>query len=261
LTSGEAAREERRRGGLLPQPLPVSELAEDRVVAGVPVRVFTPPDAGGLYLHLHGGGFVYGSSRLQDDVLERIALACGVEVVSVEYRLAPEHPYPAAPDDCEAVAVALAEQESRPLAIGGESAGANLAVTTLRRLRDRHGAVGFTAAALAFGVYDLALSQFTDERDPSLTREELTRLVADYAAGAPLDDADLSPARADLHGLPDALFVVGSRDPLLHDSSLMARRWREAGSRARLTVVPGAQHGLDASEHVNAFLRGRLVPG
>ena len=260
MTSGEAAREERRRGGLLPQPLPVSELAEDGVVAGVPVRVFTPPEARAVYLHLHGGGFVYGSSRLQDDVLERTALACGVALVSVEYRLAPEHPYPAAPDDCEAVALALVERESRPLAIGGESAGANLAVTTLLRLRDRHGVLAFTAAALSFGVYDLALTQFTDERDPSLTREELTRLVTDYAGGAPLDDGDLSPVRADLHGLPDALFVVGSRDPLLHDSSLMARRWREAGNHARLEVVPGAQHGLDSSEHVNAFLRGRLDP-
>ena len=108
------------------------------------MRVLTPPDVRGVYLHLHGGGFVFGSCRLQDDRLEQLALACRVAVVSVEYRLAPEDPYPAGPDDCEAVGLWLAENAAQELGsdrlcIGGESAGANLAVVTLLRLRDRHG--------------------------------------------------------------------------------------------------------------------------
>ena len=122
----EGARELRRSGALLPQPLYASRLAEDRVVAGVPVRVFTPPDVGGTYLHLHGGGFVYGSARFQDERLEQLALACRVEVVSVEYRLAPEDPYPAAPDDCEAVGLWFAERDEGRLAIGGGRRGRTL---------------------------------------------------------------------------------------------------------------------------------------
>src|SRR6476620_10002422 len=190
----ERARELRRSGALLPQPLYISRLAEDRVVAGVPVRVFTPPDVGGTYLHLHGGGFVYGSARFQDERLERLALACRVEVVSVEYRLAPEDPYPAAPDDCEAVALWLAGRDDVPLAIGGGSAVANLAVTPLVRLRDRHVFTSFRAAALSCGVYDLSLPRFFGDRDPSLTRKELTQLIAEYAGGWALTSADLSPA-------------------------------------------------------------------
>ena len=253
-----AARSARRRGALLPEPPYVSRLAEDGVVDGVPVRTFTPPEIGGVYLHLHGGGFVYGSARFQDDRLERLALACGVAVVSVEYRLAPEHPYPAGLDDCEAVGLSLARGDARPLAIGGESAGANLAVATLIRLRDRHGFTGVCAAVLTCGVFDLTLPQFAGG-DALLTEDELKRLIADYAAGAPLASPDLSPAHADLHELPDALFAVGSLDPLLHDSVRMAERWRNAGNPARLVVVPGAPHGVDAAADVHGFLRRRFA--
>ncbi len=257
----EGARGLRRSGAFLPQPLYVSRLAEDRVVAGVPVRVFTPPDVGGTYLHLHGGGFVYGSARLQDNRLERLALSCRVEVFSVEYRLAPEDPYPAAPDDCEAVGLWLAGRDEGPLAIGGGSAGANLAVTTLVRLRDRHGFTGFRAAALSCGVYDLSLPRFADDRDASLTREGLTELIAEYAGEEALTNADLSPAHADLSDLPDALFVVGSLDPLLQDSVLMDELWRNAGNVARLVVVPDGLHGVEAADDVHAFLRSRLGTG
>jgi len=120
MTNTDAAtRQARRRGDLLPQPLTVSELAQDRLVAGVPVRVFTPQDVCGVYLHLHGGGFVYGSARLQDDRLERLGVRCRAAVVSVEYRLAPEHCYPAAPDDCEAVASGLQSRPQRNSAPAG----------------------------------------------------------------------------------------------------------------------------------------------
>lgn len=264
MTSTDAAaREARRRGDLLPQPLPVSALARDRVVAGVPVRVFVPDDVRGVYLHIHGGGFVYGSARLQDDRLERLAVACRAAVVSVEYRLAPEDPYPAAPDDCEAVAVWLAESASAEfgtgrIAIGGESAGAGLTVTTLVRLRDGHGYTGFEAAALTSGAYDLALSNFAETGDPSLPRDELDGLFADYAGTASRSDPDLSPVHADLHDLPEALFTVGSLDPLRDDSLRLAERWRAAGNLARLDVIPDAPHGLDAWSGIHAFLAPKL---
>jgi acetyl esterase/lipase len=264
MTSPDAsARAARRRGDLLPQPLPVSALAEDRVVAGVPVRVFTPADVEGVYLHVHGGGFVYGSARLQDDRLEKLAHACRAAVISVEYRLAPEHPYPAAPDDCEAVAAwlagsATAQFGTGQLAIGGESAGAGLAVTTLVRLRDRHGFTGFQAAALAFGTYDLELSTFAETGDPALRRDELDQLFTDYAGTASRADPDLSPIHADLRDLPGALFVVGALDPLLHDSRRMCERWRDAGNAALFKIWPDSPHGVDVSSDVRSFLATHL---
>jgi acetyl esterase len=225
-------RTSRRAGAFLPQPLAVSALAADGEIGGVPVRVFTPPAARATYLHLHGGGFVYGGARLQDAMLEAIAAACETRVVSVEYRLAPEHPYPAAPDDCEAVAVTLA-REGGALAIGGESAGANLAVVTLARLRDR-GLTPFRAAVLVAGFYDLSRG------DP-----ELRELVEHYAPSG--EDV----GRIDLRDLPEALFVVGSADPLLEDSVRLAERW----PNAQLLVLEDEPHDLDATEHVIECLR------
>jgi acetyl esterase len=264
MTNTDAAiRQARRRGDLLPQPLAVSELAEDRLVAGVPVRVFTPADVGGVYLHFHGGGFVYGGARLQDDRLERLAVACRAVVVSVEYRLAPEQRYPAAPADCETVAVWLVESAvtefgTRNIVIGGESAGANLAVTTLLRLRDRHHVTGVNAAALSFGCYDLELPSFTETGDPSLTRDELDELFAQYTGTLPRSKPEVSPVHADLRNLPEALFAVGSLDPLLKDSLRMAERWRAAGNVAELAVVDGGAHGLDVSHYVHSFVATRL---
>jgi acetyl esterase len=257
------ARRARRSGDLLPRPPPVSALAQDRVVAGVPVRVFAPGAVDGIYLHLHGGGFVYGSARLQDDRLERLALESRTAVISVEYRLAPEHPYPAAASDCEAVAVWLAEAAvpefgTDRIAIGGESAGANLAVVTLLRLRDRGDSTGFRAAVLCAGSYDLELTTFEETSDTSVTRDELELLSSQYSGSAERRDPTVSPVHADLSGMPEALFVVGSLDPLLRDSLRMAERWRAAGSGARVTVIPGGLHGVDASPELHRFLTDTL---
>jgi acetyl esterase len=258
-TAGAEARGARRRGGRVPEPLSVSRLAENRVVAGVPVRVFRPDRIDGVHLHVHGGGFVFGSASLQDAVLERLAVGCGLAVVSVEYRLAPEHPFPAAPDDCEAVALWLAEAAIDEFAtdrftIGGESAGANLAVVTMLRLRDRHGFTGFRGAALSSGVFDLSLRGYAETGAPEPTREELAHMFAQYAAGAPRGDPELSPVHADLRDLPKALFAVGSLDPLLRDSLVTAERWLSAGNVVDLVVVPGGVHGVDASVDVQRFL-------
>jgi len=238
----------RRRGEHRPQPIPVSPLAKDRVIAGVPARVFMPPEVRGAYVHLHGGGFVFGSSRLQDDRLEALATTCRVMVVSVEYRLAPEDPHPAGPDDCEAVALSVAETTDA-VCIGGESAGANLAVVTMLRLRDRHAFTGFRAACLIKGVYDLAA-------EPGL--DGLDAMVAAYAGDSDPADADLSPLNADLRDLPPALFAVGGADPLIGDTLALDERWRAAGNEAELVVVPGADHELEPVGQTHSFLASRL---
>lgn len=233
----------------------------DRVVAGVRVRTFLPEGADGgpvdgVYLHVHGGGWSFGSADGQDERLLGIAEAARLAVVSVDYRLAPEHPFPAGPDDCEAVARWLVENAAAEfgtgrLLIGGESAGAHLAVLTLLRLRDRHGLGGaFRGAHLLFGPYDLSMtpSQRSFGSRPLLSNTD--SLLGSYESFSPgtgpeeRRDPELSPLYADLAGLPPARIVVGTEDPLLDDSLLLARRWRAAGAPVRLGVVAGAMHGF-----------------
>lgn len=225
-------------------------------VAGVPCRLFVPEGrARGVYLHFHGGGMITGSPEMNDVTNQQIAKQHRVAVVSVDYRLAPEHPYPAGPDDCEAAALWLVEHAQREfgtdrLAIGGESAGAHLSAVTLLRLRDRHGCRAFRAANLVFGCYDLTLTPsaraFGDERlvlrtiDTERFADAFLPGVADRRA------PDVSPLYADLGGMPPALFTVGTRDGLLDDSTFMHARWLAAGNAAELAVYPGGAHGFTA---------------
>ncbi|MDP8958207.1 MAG: alpha/beta hydrolase [Actinomycetota bacterium] len=252
----EALAEARQRGTR--GPVVVSDLAEERTIPGpgglLRLRVFVPPGARGAYLHLHGGGWVIGSARLQDDRLEALALACRVVVVSVDYRLAPEHPYPAAPDDCYAAAEWLVEHGSpelgtQHLLIGGESAGASLAVVTLLRRRDRYGTSGFAAANLAYGLFDLSLTPSArswGERLPGPCTREIEWVADQFVPPERRREPDVSPLYAHLGGMPPALFSVGTLDPLLDDTLFMHARWKAAGNRAELAVYPGGVHSFDA---------------
>ncbi|MET8758687.1 alpha/beta hydrolase [Lentzea sp. NPDC004782] len=227
----EVLRRNRLGGDTPPVRLPQGG---DRTVAGVGVRVFAPDHVGGVYLHIHGGGWSFGSADGQDERLWRLALEARLAVVSVEYRLAPEHPFPAGPDDCEAVARWLAEHAEAEfgttrLLIGGESAGAHLSVLTLLRVPGV-----FRAANLVFGAYDLSA--------PKTAR--LQRTYELFTPGMTAErrrDPAISPLFADLTGLPPARIVVGNEDPLLDDSVALAERWR---APVRLSVVAGAPHGF-----------------
>lgn len=251
----------RASGGAPFPPLARSERARSMVIQGpggdLALRIISAPSPRGLFLHVHGGGWVLGAVDQQDLLLERLADATGLTVVSVDYRLAPEHPFPAGPDDCEAAALWLAnhgpEALGAPLnAIGGESAGAHLAAVTMLRLRDRHGLTPFACANLAFGCYDLRLTpsarMFGEER-LVLRTSDMQRFI-DAFAPAPSDrgSAALSPLLADLRGLCPALFTVGTRDALLDDSLFMHARWRAAGNASELLIVPGGAHGFVAFE-------------
>ncbi|MFJ4539893.1 alpha/beta hydrolase [Streptomyces tibetensis] len=230
---------------------------QDRVVeGGVKVRVFVPDHVDGVYLHFHGGGWAFGSADGQDERLWLLAEGARLAVVSVDYRLAPEHPFPAGPDDCEAAARwlvkhAAAEFGTERLLIGGESAGAHLSVVTLLRLRDRHGITGaFRAAHLLFGPYDLSMTpsqrSFGSKRLLSNT-DSLQRTYELFTPGMGAEqrrDPEVSPLFADLVGLPPARIVVGTEDPLRDDSLFLAGRWQAAGAPVRLGVVAGAMHGF-----------------
>lgn len=254
---------------------------ENRTVPGpagdVPVRVFLPPDRRGTYLHIHGGGFVLGSHEAQDWWLQRIAHEAGVAIVSVGYRLAPEHPYPAGLDDCVAAARWLAANapslcpEPGLLGIGGESAGGNLAVTTLLRLRDESGSHPFQAAALTFGWFDVANSlpsmKAWGDRDVILSVPVMEAFAQHYQA-ADVTDPYVSPIHADLRGMPPACFVVGDLDPLLSDTQVLSEKWWKAGNEAELHVYSDAFHsftgvpslalGRRATTASIAFLRDKI---
>ncbi len=221
----------------------------------IPLRIIAPDNPKGVYLHIHGGGWVLGAADQQDPLLDRLADNVGLACVSVEYRLAPEHPYPAGPDDCEAAALwliknAKAEFGAEALSIGGESAGGHLAAVTLLRLRDRHGYTGFKAANLVFGAFDMSMAptarQFGNERLILRTIDMERFIDAFLAHGEDRRDPDISPLYADLKGLPPALFTVGTRDSLLDDSLFMSARWSAAGNEAELAIYPGGAHGFIA---------------
>ncbi|MEI7035107.1 alpha/beta hydrolase [Streptomyces pratensis] len=237
----------------------------------VPVRIFLP--SGGppraVCLDIHGGGFFMGSAA-QGDVRNReLSDALGIAVVSVDYRLAPEHPWPAAPDDCEAVALWLvAEAEARfgtsRLTIGGSSAGATLALATLLRLRDR-GRVGrFAGGALQFGTYDLSAQTPAGRR---IADEYFIQAYAGHVAdrAAP----DVSPLYGDLGGLPPTLLVVGGEDVLLEDNLALAGRLSAAGNDVEIRIYPASPHGFTghptamartAVSGVETWLRDRVAP-
>jgi acetyl esterase/lipase len=248
----------RARGeGVLGSPVHLehAEVLEIPGPAGpIALRIFRHPAARGLYFHIHGGGWTLGSADAQDPMLDAIKEAGPATVVSVDYRLAPENPYPAGPDDCEAAALWLmknagSEFGSVPMAIGGESAGAHLAAVTLLRLRDRHGSQPFAGANLVYGAYDLSLTPSVRNWGPR--NLVLSTPIIEFFTRSFVPDpeqrelADVSPLYADLKGLPSALFTVGGLDPLLDDTLFMASRWEAAGNETELAVYPGGIHGFN----------------
>ncbi|MBA2325612.1 MAG: alpha/beta hydrolase [Actinobacteria bacterium] len=224
-------------------------------VGGLRLRTFVPDQVDAVFLHIHGGGFAAGSPEMTDLLHEILSKELNLAFVSVDYRLAPEHPYPAGPDDCEAAALWLlehaeAEFGSARLLIGGESAGAHLSACTLLRLRDRHDAVDrICGANLVFGIYDLGRTpsqRGVPEHPDVLTVEQIQYFAELFTPGrSPEDrrDPDVSPLYADLHDLPPALFTVGADDHLIDDTLFLAARWELAGNDAELLVYPDAPHG------------------
>lgn len=258
--SGPHAVRESQRQGMGPWPAPMfSERARVRTIAGpagdLLLRELLPAQGKpqGVYLHIHGGGWVLGEADLQDSLLLALADLAQLAVLSVHYRLAPEHPYPAAPDDCEAAALWLVHNARElygtdRLFIGGESAGGHLGAVTLLRLRQRLGHCPFAGAVLNFGVFDLGLTPsaraFGQERLILRTLDIVQFRHAFLSGAENLRDPDISPLHANLTGLCPALFTVGTRDALLDDSLFMHARWMAAGNVGQLDVYPGAPHGF-----------------
>jgi acetyl esterase/lipase len=259
----EVTRKARREGkGVFPAPVFLEE-ARDIEITGrggpIKVRVIRPDrEPVGIYLHIHGGGWTLGGHDMQDVALKLLANETGLCAASVGYRLAPENPYPAGTDDCEDAVLHLLERGAAQLdaparfAIGGESAGAHLAVVTLLRLRDRHGIKNrIEAANLVYGAYDMngTPSQLLwGDRNLVLSTPIIHWFGNNFLPGVGLEqrrDPDISPLYGRLGDMPPALFTVGTMDPLIDDSLFMAERWRIAGNRAEVAVYPEGVHGFN----------------
>ncbi len=267
-------------GGAFPA-LPPVERAEARTVPGpageVPIRIIRPDSAPrGVYLDIHGGGWVIGRARMSDQANLALVEALGIATVSVDYRLAPEHSYPDPPDDCEAAALWLVEKAASefgdvPLLIGGGSAGAHLAAVTLLRMRDRHGFTGYAGANLVYGAYDLTMTpsqRLGVGPEGGLTRASIEMFYDMFIPGADAHDPDISPLYANLRDMPPALFTVGTFDPLLDDSLFMHARWLAAGNQSELATYAGGPHGFNvapiaigraATTRIEAFLGERIA--
>jgi acetyl esterase/lipase len=263
------------RTGLSERPTAEGPAAVEMVAeaAGrqVPVRVTMPQEGEprGVYLEIHGGGFYMSWAARSDYRNRRTADAAQVAVVSVDYRLAPEHPWPAAPDDCETAALWVLEQAEERfgtsrLSIGGGSAGANLAITTLLRLRGKGLADPFVATVLHYGAFDLS-GQTPGGR---LYADEpfIDLYVGDVEDRT---DPDISPLFGDLRGLPPALLVCGTEDIVLGDTLAMAGRLAAADGEVDLRLYPESPHGFlsfpiamaaAANEDIETWLAARF-PG
>ena len=210
----------------------------------------------------------------------QIAQACNVAVVSVDYRLAPEHPFPAGPDDCEAAALWLAEHAAGEfgtdrLLVGGESAGAYFSALTMIRLRDRLGGPPpYLGVDLCYGAYDLSGTPSTILLRGKVPYATATgdntnrRHYLGDRSDTEVRDPAISPMYAELHDLPPMLLTVGTADWLLDDSLFFAARLAAAGNRVELAVYPEAPHGIDGAptkmgevcrDRMYEFLRARLA--
>lgn len=254
------------------------ETVTDEKVGGIPVRVYVgqgPPT--GIVVYFHGGGWCIGSIDMMDNVAREIAHSSGAAVVSVGYRLAPEHPFPAGLDDCETVTRWAIRNAARfgvdptSVVVAGESAGGNLAAAVTLRLRDA-GGPPLAGQVLIYPVVD-------SDASAHASRAEFAGLVigaddgeffwSSYTGG---QDLDHHPYAAPLHapslaGLPPALVILGGCDLLRDEGREYARRLRAAGVSTVDICYPGQPHGFvnlmfpasaDAFEQIGAWTRARL---
>ena len=232
-----------------------------REIAGVPCRTFVPErPATAIYLHFHGGGMVIGAPEMGDSTNLDLSRRFGMAVISVGYRKAPEHPFPAGPDDGIAVAQwvfehAAAEYGSDRIIVGGESAGGYMAAAVALRVRDElHAADRLIGANLIFGVHDWGLSpsqrgQRVIDAPDMLTPQGMAMFGDCYLPGLSVEERrapHISPLFADLHDLCPAFMSVGTADHLLDDTLMLAPRWAAAGNEVELFVAPEMPHGFQA---------------
>src|SRR5438132_10171757 len=277
--AGSDINEQRRllREAVSAPPLPADVTVTAGALGGVPTAVITVDGIEPRYvvLYFHGGVYVIGDAFLAADLASQVGRRTQSKVISVDYRLAPEHPYPAAVDDALAAYEALLQDGTAPsdIVFAGESAGGGLAVATLVNARD-HG-LPLPAAAFVMSPYaDLTLAgtsmETKREVDPLMSRENLQSRVTDYTAGQDAALGLISPIFADLSGLPPLIIQVGSHEVLLDDAVRLARQAATADVEVMLDITPGVPHvfqtfspildeGAAALDRAGQFLSAHLA--
>ena len=256
---GSGVTEQRRllRELLSAQPLPGDLTVTAAALGGVPTAEITVAgvEPRHVVLYFHGGVYVMGDAFLAADLASQVGRRTRGHVVSVDYRLAPEDPYPAAVDDALAAYEALLDNGTDPadIVFAGESAGGGLAIATLVNARDHK--LPQPAAAFVMSPYaDLTLAGTTLETkgkvDPLLSREALQARVADYTAGQDAALGLISPIFADLSGLPPLIIQAGTHEVLLDDALRLAQRAATADVAVILDVTPGVPHVFQAYHQI-----------
>lgn len=245
----QRARQEQRARFI---PLPREIVCQAVTINGIPGEWITPPNAvSGVMLYLHGGAYNLGSVNASRDLIARLSAATRCKTLAIDYRLAPEHPFPAALADATAVYRWLLTEGIPPnrLVLAGDSAGGGLAVATLLALRD--GGTPLPAGAICLSPWvDLALTgaAIRDKAavDPILDAASLSAYAAAYAGAAALTSPQISPLYADLRGLPPLLIQAGSDELLLDDATRLAQKAHKAGVTVTLQIWDGLFHVFPA---------------
>ena len=235
------------------QPLPADVTVTPAALGGIPAAEITldGTEPRHVVLYFHGGVYVLGDAAQAAGLAAQIGRRTRAKVISVDYRLAPEHPYPAAVDDALTAyqALLLAGTDPSGIAFAGESAGGGLAIATLVNARD-HGLPLPAAAYLMSPYADLTLAGPTMDTkraaDPLLSRENLQARVPDYTAGHDPALGLISPIFADLSGLPPLIIQAGTHEVLLDDAIRLARQAAVADVAVTLDITPGVPHVFQA---------------
>ena len=254
---------------------------EDRKLPGpageVPVRIYSPPGRGpfGVLVYFHGGGWVIGNIGTHDSLCRDLTKQAGIVTISVDYRLAPEHKFPAGPEDCYAVTkwvsgnAALLSVDASKIAVGGDSAGGNLAAVVTLMARDR-GGPKIAYQALIYPATDAANSTPSQKEFSKdgyvLSKADMEWFYGHYLKAADADNPYASPALAkDLKGLPPALVLTAAYDPLRDEGEAYAEALRKAGVPVKASRYEGVCHGfvsmaaaLDAGKRAVAELASEL---
>ncbi|NEN05654.1 alpha/beta hydrolase [Diaminobutyricibacter tongyongensis] len=276
---GSTAQQQRQmlRAALSAQPLPTDLTVTPGTLGGIPTAEITIAgiEPHHVVLYFHGGVYVIGDAFLAADLAAQVGRRVQAKVISVDYRLAPEHPYPAAVDDAIAAYEGLLQSgvEASDVVFAGESAGGGLAVATLINARDR----GLPLPAAAFvmsPMTDLTLSgasmETRREADPLFTRELLRERINDYTAGQDAALPLMSPIFADLAGLPPLIIQAGTNELLLDDAVRLAGQAAAADVEVTLEITAGVPHvfqgysaildeGAAALDRAGRFLSAHLA--
>lgn len=258
-------------------PLPDMAGQAELTMGGVQCLGLMPQGSSGdhIVLWLHGGGYVLGSSRSHKGLASQVAQKAGMSTVLPDYRLAPEHKFPAPVEDAVAVYQAVMGEGVKPenIILAGDSAGGGLAVMTALKLREKE--IDLPAGLMLLSPWvDLSTSGWSVEakakRDPFLTRGALQTRTQQYLGDKSMHDPAVDVLKADLRGLPPTYIQVGEAEILLSDSTVLAERLGAAGSPVTLEIWPEMfhvfqarykmmEHASQAVERLGAWARAHAV--